>query len=191
MNLAEIFAAGGTLPAPFLALRREALRVAADRAFRGSSEPMPEVPTWPGVFIPMACSLGAVQARTAAREKEAQLERSRKWKRENPRPVQDGPRKVRMRPTHHFNPCRSEAVGSIKPGARVQHNGAIGAVVAFLPAWADPMAFIPHAFPTTRIMGSTTPSVTPRYIVRVNVGIGPRLFFPRAAALERDNPHAI
>ena len=191
MNLAEIFATGGTLPAPFLALRREALRIAADRAFRGSTEPMPEIPAWPGVFTPMACSLGAVKARTEARAKEAQLERSRKWKRDHPRPIEDGPRKVRVRPTHHFNPCRSAAVGSIKTGARVKLNGAVGAVVAFLPSWADPMAFIPRAFPTTRIMGSTTPSVTPRYIVRVNVGLGPRLYFPRAAALERDNLHTI
>ena len=178
------------LPEAFLILRREALIVAVNRVFQGSTIPIPEMAPWLGVYHPMPTD--GVQQAQRFREsaaKERHNRRNRAWREAQPREERIGPRQVRFRPTHHRNPCRSVARGSIPPGARVLlHGGQVAKVLAFLPAWADPMAIIPHAFEPTRIMGVSRPSVNPRYLVQVNVGRGPRLYFPRAAALERDNP---
>ena len=177
------------LPELFLAQRREVLRVLSNRMFRFSVEPVPEMPAWHGLFRPTPDSRDQSRAFRAEQQHLAQLERHRRWRAAHPREKRPASCGVRVRPTHHSNPCRSAALGSIQPGARVEmQNGTVAYVVAYLPAWDDPMAIIPAGFPTTRIMGANRPSVNPRYIVKVIKGQGTRLYFPRAAQLERDNP---
>lgn len=158
------------LPPEFLAARRELLIAIARRVFKGSREPIPGLPALGDFPLPRPNAPAS------------------------PKPPRKSRRKVRSsppreRPTEaRGHACYSVTLGTIPVGSVVHWIEQTGKVLAFLPAFAEPRAFISEGFPRTRIMSSLTPCRAPRYLVEVMTGGKPRLFLPRAATLERVNP---
>jgi hypothetical protein len=60
-----------TLPPEFLAARGEMLRIAADRQFRGSLEPIPGMPEWPGIYTPKGDTINLELAQMERNNREA------------------------------------------------------------------------------------------------------------------------
>ena len=70
-TLSDILAPGAALPEAFLAQRREGLIIAADREFRGSTLPIPEMPEWPGIYIPKGDTINLDLSRMEHNHREA------------------------------------------------------------------------------------------------------------------------
>ncbi len=155
------------LPAGFLALRREALVIAADREFRNSTEPIPEIPAIPGIYTPPVKATILCAPTKPLRPLLGHKESNRLWR-----------ERKRAR----------EGRGSVPTGSKVEAARGIGLVLGYVAAGEDPMAFVPAGTPLWRITGARThgPSHIPRYALAVLIGDQLHYLFPKAATLERE-----
>lgn len=179
MELSEILAHGTGLPADFMAARRAAMVITNERVRNGSTEPIPELASYPGVYRELPKL--DFQALKAKRDLENHRATNARWREKHRKPKgEKGEKRER-------NPSKSVARGDLEIGAAVVMGGEPGTVLAYLPPFSDPHSAMPPGTPTWRQGGHTDhfPVSFPRYCVAIRKDGRDFYHFPKAAQLER------
>jgi len=163
-------------PTLFLALRREMLIIAAEREFHGSTQAIPIMEAWPGVYRPMP-----VRVDPDAEEKRrlAHNLANQRWAERH--------RVPKARPSRAgISPKNARSTGEIPIGSVVVSGRHRGTVTHFLPPGADPADCMPPGTKTNHQGGhhKHVPSVVARYCVVVATNGKQMYHFPKAATVE-------
>ncbi|HXP59718.1 MAG TPA: hypothetical protein VN829_04455 [Dongiaceae bacterium] len=148
----------------FLALRRDALIIAADREFRGSTEPIPELPAVPGIYRPTP-KPEPFRARTKGAPV-SHKEANRRW---------SAARRSR------------QARGTLPVGTPIEMGRGMGTIIGYVAPGEDPMAYVPAGTKTGHITGCRRHEANnvPRYAVTVLLNGELHYYFPKSAWVER------
>lgn len=154
------------IPDWFLADRYAALVVAADREFRHSREPIPELPECPGFYVPRPKNTAMV-APMPKREPLGHLECNRRWR---------ASRRLRNR------------IGQLPPGTEIEMESGVAVIMAYIAPGDDPMAPLPKDTMHSHMSGCRErgPSHLARYAVKVWNGRHWHYYWPKAATVDRD-----
>ena len=147
-----------SLPEAFLAQRREVMLVAQRRVFLGSTEPLPEMPFWPGIYNPRPQWVPPQQSHHLTREK--------------------APRRVW---------ARRKSAGDLPVGLVVKTYFGHGVIMGYIDIGVDPMRFVPPGTPIWQLSGCRVhhPSNFTRYVIKTTRDKHPWYLFTKCLTLEK------